>query len=56
MPSLMECLPHLEKKLILLKKTPPLPLKNEVPFQEKVGSYSSKTSVLTWSIQNFKEH
>ena len=37
MSSLMECLPHLEKKLTLLKKSPtppPLPLKNEVPFQE----------------------
>ena len=74
MSSLMECLSHLEKKLTLLKNTPPpLPpvLKNEVPFQEiftrkriqilhfinmcliskatleKVGSYSSKASVLT---------
>ena len=26
------------------------------PTLEKAGSYSSKTSVVTWSIQNFKEH
>ena len=34
MSSLMECLPHLGKKLTLLEKTPPPPLKNEVPFQK----------------------
>ena len=34
MSSLMESLPHPEKKLTLLKKAPPPPLKNEVPFQE----------------------
>ena len=49
------------------KNTPRL-LRNEVPFQEtiarkksskateeKVGSYSTKTTPLTWSMQNFKE-
>ena len=28
----------------------------QFPKLEKAGSYSSKTSVVTWSIQNFKEH